>query len=148
MLLDCRQASCAESTASAIQPSTSMDCSPVAEVSKPGLTWSIANIYPASLDDGAPKWGIRSHSLRQVVGLEGHYKSQGLSVPVRPVSPFSDPSRNLFISSCSGAVPVSTSKHGPDYPCVLVGDCNRGPVMPPTLPKFIYPIASRIGFAL
>jgi hypothetical protein len=61
----------------------------------PGLTWSIANIYPASPDDGAPKWGIRSHPPRQVVDLEGHYRSQGLGVPVRPVSPFSDPSRNL-----------------------------------------------------
>jgi hypothetical protein len=52
-----------------------------------------------------------------------------------------------FISSCSGAVLVSTSQHGPDYPCVLVGDRNRGPVMPPTLPKLVYPIVSRIGFA-
>jgi hypothetical protein len=45
--------------------------------------------------EGAPKWDIRSHSPQQVVGLEGHYKSQGLSVPVRSVSPFSDPSELL-----------------------------------------------------
>ena len=77
------------------RPSISMDCSPVARRLKTWLTWSIANIYPASPDDGAPKWGIRSHPPRQLVGLEGHYKSQGLGVPVRPVSPFSDPSRNL-----------------------------------------------------
>jgi hypothetical protein len=60
----------------------------------PGLTWSIANIYPASPDDAAPKWEIRSHPPRQLVGLEGHYKSQGFGVPVRPVSPFSDLSCN------------------------------------------------------
>jgi hypothetical protein len=59
-----------------------------------GLTCSIANIYPASPDDGTPKWGIRSHLPRQVAGLEGHYRSQGFGVPERPVSP-SDPSRNL-----------------------------------------------------
>src|SRR4029453_11881108 len=68
---------------------------PWQEGSDSGLTWSIANIYPASPDDGAPKWGIRSPPPRKVVGLEGHYKSQGLGVPERPVSPFSDPSRNL-----------------------------------------------------
>ena len=32
-----------------------------------------------------------------MVGLEGHYKSQGLSVPVRSVSPFSDPSSTCAI---------------------------------------------------
>jgi hypothetical protein len=51
-----------------------------------------------------------------------------------------------FIASCSGAVLVSTSKHGPDYPRILVGDCNRGSVMPAPLPKFVYPVASRIRF--
>ena len=34
-----------------------------------------------------PKWGIRSHSPQQMVGLESHYKKQGLSVPVRSVKP-------------------------------------------------------------
>jgi hypothetical protein len=71
-----------------------MDCSPDARRPDPGLTWSIANIYPASPDDAAPKWEIRSHPPRQLVGLEGHYKSQGFGVPVRPVSPFSDLSCN------------------------------------------------------
>jgi hypothetical protein len=70
---------------SAEQPSNAR---PWQEGSHSGLAWSIANIYPASPDDGAPKWGIRSHPPRQLVGLEGHYKSQGLGVPVRPVSPF------------------------------------------------------------
>ena len=35
-----------------------------------------------------PKWEIRSHSPQQMVGLESHYKRQGLSVRVRSVSPF------------------------------------------------------------
>jgi hypothetical protein len=56
---------------------------------------SIANIYLASPLKGAPKWGIRSHSPRQVVCLEGHCTRQDLSVPIRSVSPFSDLSSNL-----------------------------------------------------
>jgi hypothetical protein len=38
---------------------------------------------------------LREHSPQQVVGLEGHYKKQGLSVPVRSVSPFSIPLSGL-----------------------------------------------------
>jgi putative transposase len=65
------------------------------KVSGSVLASSIANIYPVSPFSGAPKWEIRSHSPRQMVGLEGHYRRQDLSVPVRSVSPFSDPSSNL-----------------------------------------------------
>ena len=43
--------------------------------------FNIAKIYSASPVDGAPKWGIRSHSPQQLVGLEGQCKSQGLSAP-------------------------------------------------------------------
>ena len=96
------------------------------KVSGPGLAVSIANTYSASPSEGAPKWDIRSHPPRQVVGLERHYKSQGLSVPVRSVSPFSDPSSDLAQPSCSGAVRLATGQHGPGYPCVLVGDHNGG----------------------
>src|SRR5208282_4003838 len=53
--------------------------------------------------------GISAHTrLDKMVGLEGHYKSQGLSVPVRSVSPFSDPSSNLAQPSRSGAVRLAT----------------------------------------
>src|ERR1700689_68014 len=60
-----------------------------------------------------------------VVGLKGHYKSQGLSVPVRSVSPFSDPSSNLAQPSRSGAIRLANRQHGPDDPSVLVGDRDR-----------------------
>src|ERR1700739_301296 len=143
MRLGCRLASCVASTASAMPRSTSMDCSPVARRLKTWSPWSIANIYPASPDDGAPKWGIRSHPPRQVVGLEGHYKSQGLGVPVRPVSPFSDPSSNLAQPSRSGAVRLATGQHSPDYPCVLVGDRDCRAVITAPLAKLIDPHTSR-----
>ena len=92
--------------------------------------------------EGAPKWDIRSHSPQQVVGLEGHYKSQGLSVPVRSISPFSDPSSNLVHSSRSGAVRLATRQHGPDYPCVLVGDRDGGAIVTAPLAKLVDPHAS------
>jgi hypothetical protein len=94
------------------------------------------------LIDGAPKWDIRSHSPRQMVGLEGHYKSQGLSVPVRSVSPFSDPSSNLAQPSRSGAVRLATGQHGPDYPCVLIGDRDRRAVITAPLAKLVDPHTS------
>jgi hypothetical protein len=82
--------------------------------------------------DGAPKWEIRSHSPRQMIGLKGHYTRQGLSVPVRSVSPFSDPSSNLAQPSHSGAIRLATGQHGPDYPSVLVGDRDRRAVVTAT----------------
>ena len=91
---------------------------------------------------GAPKWEIRSHPPRQVVGLEGHYKSQGLSVPVRSVSPFSDPSSNLALPSRSGAIRLATGQHGPDDPCVLIGDRDRRAVITAPLAKLVYPQTS------
>lgn len=82
-----------------------------------------------------------------MVGLEGHYKSQGLGVPVRPISPFSDPSRNLSASSSSDAVFVATPKHGPNYPCVLICDRNRSSVMAAPLSKFVDPCAASISLS-
>ena len=58
--------------------------------------WFVANIYPASPDGiGAPKWGIRSHTPLQLVGLEGLDKIQALCAPVRPMQLISPSSRNL-----------------------------------------------------
>jgi hypothetical protein len=99
------------------------------------------------LVDGAPKWEIRSHSPRQMVGLEGHCKSQGLSVPVRSVSPFSDPSSNLAQPSRSGAIRLATGQHGPDDPSVLVGDRDRRAVITAPLAKLVDPHTSRVGFS-
>jgi hypothetical protein len=64
-----------------------------------------------------------------MVGLAGHYKKQGLSVPVRSVSPFSDPSGNPAHHSRSGGTRLATDQHGPNDPCVLVGDRDRRAVI-------------------
>ena len=47
--------------------------------------------------------------------------------------------------SCSE--PFASSKHGPDYPCVLIGDRNRGPVMPAPRPKSVDPHATWVGLS-
>ena len=39
----------------------------------------------------------------------------------------------------SGVVDLATSKHGPDNPCVLIGDGNRGPVEATPLVKLVDP---------
>src|SRR5208282_6546225 len=92
--------------------------------------------------------GISAHTrLDKMVGLEGHYKSQGLSVPVRSVSPFSDPSSNLAQPSRSGAIRLATRQHGPDYPCVLVGDRDRRAVITAPLAKLVDPHTWRGGFS-
>ncbi len=58
---------------------------------------AVANIYPASPDEiGAPKWGIRSRTPLQLVGLEGLDNSQALCAPVRPVRFISPSSRKLW----------------------------------------------------
>jgi len=58
--------------------------------------WPVANIYPASpKNSGAPKWGIRSRTPLQLVGLEGLGNSQALCAPVRPVQLISPSSRKL-----------------------------------------------------
>ena len=82
-----------------------------------------------------------------MVGLEGHYKSQGLNVPVRSVSPFSDPSSNLAQPSRSGAIRLATGQHGPDDPSVLVGDRDRRAVIAAPLAKLVDPHTSRVGFS-
>ena len=82
-----------------------------------------------------------------VVGLKGHYKSQGLSVPVRSVSPFSDPSSNLAQPSRSSAIRLATGQHGPDDPSVLVGDRDRRAVIAAPLAKLVDPHTSRVGFS-
>jgi hypothetical protein len=56
--------------------------------------WFVANIYPASPGGiGAPKWGIRSRTPLQLVGLEGLDKNQALCAPVRPMRLISPSSR-------------------------------------------------------
>src|SRR5256885_16720595 len=56
--------------------------------------WFVANIYPASPDGiGAPKWGIRSRTPLQLVGLD---KSQALCAPVRPMRLISPSSRKTL----------------------------------------------------
>ena len=83
-----------------------------------------------------PKWDIRSHFPRQVVGLEGHYKGQGLSVPVRSVSPFSDPSSNLARSTLTQQ--RDTARHWSARPRLLVRSYWR-----PRLNASIGPIAMK-----
>ena len=39
---------------------------------------------------------------------------------------------------------IARSKHGPDYPCVLVGDGNRCAVEAASLPKLVGPLAHGI----
>lgn len=39
---------------------------------------------------------------------------------------------------------VARLKHGPDYPCVLIGDCNRRAVEAASLPKLVGPLAHGI----
>jgi hypothetical protein len=88
--------------------------------------WSGGNRLQTSIRrrqvDGTPKWDIRSHSPRQMVGLEGHYKSQGLSVPVRSVSPFTDPSSNPCSSFTQRA---DTVRHWSARPRLPVHSCWR-----------------------
>jgi transposase len=44
-----------------------------------------------------------------------------------------------------GAVWLAGSKHGPDDPCVLIGDSNRCAVKAAPLPKLIDPLVIRVG---
>lgn len=62
----------------AMAPSTSMDVSPFARFSLICSTArpQVANIYPASPFDGAPKWEFRVVSLNKWSASAGHYKSQ------------------------------------------------------------------------
>src|SRR3984893_10815450 len=74
-----------------------MDGSPIASRFGKDPLWSVANIYPASADGiGAPKWGIRSRTPLQPVGLKGLDKNQALCAPVRPMRLISPSSRKLW----------------------------------------------------
>jgi hypothetical protein len=55
-----------------------MDVSPIARFSliRSAAKSQVANIYPASPVDGAPKWEFRVVSLNKWSASEGHYKSQ------------------------------------------------------------------------
>ena len=66
---------------------------------------------------------------------------------VRSVSPFSDPSSNLYPFSRCGAVRFAAGQDGPDYPCVLIGDRHRCTVIFAPQAKFIDPHTPRIGFS-
>jgi len=129
------------------QRSISMDGSPFASRFRFDRRWSVANIYPASPDRvGAPKWGIRSRTPLQLVGLEGLDKNQVRCAPVRPVRLISPSSRKLWgRPSEDGAVRLATAEHGPDDPCVLVGDRHRGTVESAPLPKLVDPLIGRIS---
>ena len=82
----------------------------------------------------------------QLVGLEGLDKTQALCAPVRPVQLISLSSRKLWGGpSESGAIRLAGSKHGPDNPCVLVGDSNRGAVEATPLPKLVDPFIVGVG---
>jgi hypothetical protein len=58
--------------------STSMDVSPIARFSLicSAAKSQVANIYPASPVDGAPKWEFRVVILNKWSASAGHYKSQ------------------------------------------------------------------------
>jgi len=59
---------------------------------------------------------------------------------------FSVVSQTLGGSSESGTVRFTFVQHGPDNPCVLVGDRNRGPVEAAPLSKLIDPLIVWVGF--
>lgn len=82
----------------------------------------------------------------QLVGLAGLDNNQALCAPVRPVRFISPSARNHEAgSSGSGAVRLTRSKHGPDDPCVLIGDGNRCPIEAASLPKLVDPLVRGIG---
>jgi hypothetical protein len=89
---------------------------------------------------GVPKWTIRACPPLQLVGLKGLDSNQVRGTPVRPVQFISSSSRNCVGGpSSSGVVTLATSKHGPDDSCILVGNCNRGPVEATPLMKLVDP---------
>jgi hypothetical protein len=55
-------------------------------------------------------------------------------------------SQTLGGSSESSTVRLASLKHGPDDPCVLVGDSNRCPVEAASLSKLIDPVVVGIHF--
>jgi hypothetical protein len=125
-----------------------MDGSPVARSSG---AWSDGDRLQTSIRRHQVKVrpnGISAHTrLDKWSASRAIYKSQGLSVPVRSVSPFSDPSSNLAPSSRSGAIWLTTGKHGPDYPCILVGDRDCRAVVTAPLAKLVDPHTSQVGFS-
>ena len=58
---------------------------------------------------------------------------------------FSVVSQKLGGSSEGGAVWLARSKHGPDHPCILVGDRHRCAVEPAPLPKLVDPLIIGVG---
>ena len=96
----------------------------------------------------APKWGIRSHTPLQLVGHEDLDNSQALCAPVRPVQLISPSSRKLwraFRQRRGRASPVL--KHGPDNPCVLIGDRHRCAVETAPLSKLVDPLICGIAYS-
>jgi hypothetical protein len=50
----------------------------------------------------------------------------------------------LVMAPGCDVVQLASSQHGPDDPCCLVGDRNRGSVEATSLPKLVDPLARRI----
>jgi hypothetical protein len=83
----------------------------------------------------------------QLVGLGGLGNTQALCAPVRPVQFISPSSRKLRGGpSAGGAVRFARSEHGPDDPCVLIGDRHRRAVEATPLSKLVNPLVAGIGF--
>src|SRR3954452_15474948 len=59
---------------------------------------------------------------------------------------FSVVSQTLRRPSEGSAVRLASSKHGPDDPCVLVGECDCCAVEAAPLPKLVDPLVVEIGF--
>ena len=110
-------------------------------ISKRSAWISCKHLSGVSWFPRAPKWGIRTRAPLQLVGLAGLDKSQVRRASARSVQSISPSTRKLVRSSGGGAVVIARSKHGPDYPCVLVGDGNRCAVEAASLPKLVGPLA-------
>jgi hypothetical protein len=105
------------------------------------MTCRLRTSIRRQFDETAPKWVIRVRTPQQLGGLEGHYKSQVPSVPVRPAF-ISHQSATRFgrQSGCS-AIGLAGRKHGPDHPCVLVGNRDYCLVVATSFVELIHPLA-------
>lgn len=136
---------CRRIGASASRPIISMDGSPFASGIETFCVDQLQTSIRRQLVVQSAQWEIRTRAPLQLVGLKGLDNSQGSS-RVGSISAVHFRHCKLSGSSGGGAVLIARSKHGPDYPCILVGDGNRCAVEPASLPKLVGPLADGIIF--
>jgi hypothetical protein len=112
-----------------------------------GLIRSIANIYSAS-----PSWFAQMGNPLTLSSTNGRPRrplcETGFECDGSTAQPHFSILRATSIpfSRC-GAVIFAASQHGPDYPCVLIGDRNRRAVIAAPQAQLVDPHASRVGFS-